>query len=101
MAAPGVGFQQDVVAQHVQFLLRLALHVAGTGIAQHAAQRALADGDGDAGAGAGHHRDQLAEVGADAAGALFFDQVAAQRDGGRSGSGHDGVHGGGGAHCPG
>ncbi|MDT4877468.1 hypothetical protein FQZ97_1129890 [compost metagenome] len=81
VAAPGVGFQQDVVAQHVQFLLRLALHVAGTGIAQHAAQRALADGDGDAGAGARDHRDQLAQFGVDAAGALFLDQVAGQGDG--------------------
>ncbi|KAG0923485.1 hypothetical protein G6F31_019487 [Rhizopus arrhizus] len=70
VAAPGVGFEQDLVADDVQLLLRFALYVAGTGLAQHAAKGALADGDGDAGAGAGDDRDQLAQVGIDAAGVL-------------------------------
>ena len=69
---PGVGFKQDLVADDVQLLLRFTLHVAGTGIAEHATEGALADGDGDAGAGAGHHGDQLAQVGIDAAGVLFW-----------------------------
>ncbi|MDR6139644.1 hypothetical protein QE438_002948 [Pseudoxanthomonas sp. SORGH_AS 997] len=81
VAAPGVGFQQDVVADHVQLLLRLALHVAGAGLAQHAAQRALAHRHRDAGAGAHDDGNQLAQFGADTAGALFFDQVAGQGDG--------------------
>ena len=79
VTAPGVGFQQDLVADHVQLLLRLALHVAGTGFAEHTAQRALADRDGDAGAGAGDDGDQLAQVGVDAAGMLLFDQVPGKR----------------------
>jgi hypothetical protein len=85
VAAPGVGFEQDLVAQHVQLLLRLALHVdagvaARCDIAQHAAQRALADRDRDGLAGARHHFDQQPQVGVDAAGALFLDQEARQRD---------------------
>jgi hypothetical protein len=87
VATPGVGFEQDLVADDVQLLLRFALHVAGTGIAEHATEGALADGDGDAGAGAGDDRDQLAQVGVDAAGVLFLDQEAGQRSTGHERAG--------------
>ena len=87
VATPGVGFEQDLVADDVQLLLRFALHVAGTGLAQHAAEGAFADGDGDAGAGAGDDRDQLAQVGIDAAGVLFLDQEAGQRSTGHERAG--------------
>src|SRR5690606_15304299 len=70
--------EQDLVAEHVELLLCLALDVAGTGLAQHPAQGALADGDGDGLAGAGDHLDQQAQVGIDAAGVLFLDQVTGQ-----------------------
>src|SRR3546814_5603778 len=59
--APGVGLQQDVVAQHVELLLRLALDVdartavAALGVTEHAAQRALADRHRDPLAGARDH----------------------------------------------
>ncbi|MNT76252.1 hypothetical protein D3C72_2152360 [compost metagenome] len=83
MAAPGVGLEQDLIADDIELLLRFALHVAGAGLAEHATEGALADGDGDAGAGAGDDRDQLAQVGVDAAGVLLLDQEAGQR-----GTGH-------------
>jgi hypothetical protein len=86
MPAPGVGFQQDLVADDVQLLLCFALDVAGAGFAEHAAERALAHGDGDAGAGTGDDGDELAQFGIDAAGLLFFDQEAGQRN---RGVGHD------------
>ena len=60
MAAPFIGFQQDLVAEHIQLLLRLALDVAGAGIAEHAAQSALADRRGDGLAGPRHHFQQEA-----------------------------------------
>ncbi|WP_200906591.1 aminotransferase class I/II-fold pyridoxal phosphate-dependent enzyme, partial [Gulbenkiania mobilis] len=50
---------------------------ASAGFAQHTAQRALADRDGDAGAGAGDDRDQLAQVGVDAAGVLTNPELRA------------------------
>ena len=43
MAAPFVGFEQDLVGQHVQLLLHFALHVLAFEAAQDAAERALAD----------------------------------------------------------
>ncbi len=81
VAAPGVGFEQDVVRQHVELLLRLALDVAGTGITEHTAQCTLADRDRDGLAGAGHDFDQQAQVGVDAAGVLFLDQVTGEGNG--------------------
>ncbi len=61
VAAPFVGVEQDVVGQHVELLLRFALHVVAAGFAEHAAfaaQGALADGDGNGLAGAGDDFDQ-------------------------------------------
>src|SRR5690606_14274834 len=63
--------------------LRLALDVdagaLGTaGVAEHASERALADGDRNALAGACDHFDQQAQVRADAAGTLFLDQEAGE-----------------------
>ncbi len=86
MAAPGIGFEQDVVAEHVELLLRLALHVAGAGIAEHAAQGALAHSNRNALAGARNDSDQLAQFRIDTAGVLLFDQEASQR-GTRHGNG--------------
>ena len=41
VTAPLVGLEQDFVGDHVELLLRLALHVVGTGLAEHARERAL------------------------------------------------------------
>jgi hypothetical protein len=71
MPAPLVGLEQDLVGDDVELLLRLALHVAGAGLAQHATERALADAIEIALHGARHHLDQQAQVGGDAAGALL------------------------------
>src|SRR5690606_16362170 len=99
VAAPGVGLEQDLVADDVQLLLRLALDVAGAGIAEHAAERALADRDRDAGAGARDHGDQLAQVGVDATGALLLDQMAGEGDG-MAGAGHGDLRSVGRSHSP-
>src|SRR5690606_29687248 len=48
------------------------------GVAEHASERALADGDRNALAGACDHFDQQAQVRADAAGTLFLDQEAGE-----------------------
>ncbi len=80
VAAPFIGFQQDLVAQHIQLLLRLALDVAGAGIAQHAAQSAFADRGGNGFAGPGDHFQQQAQIGVDMALMLGLDQVARQGD---------------------
>src|SRR3546814_3543617 len=82
---PGVGLEQDVVAQHVELLLRLALDVdvrtavAALGVTEHAAQRALADRHRDPLAGARDHLDQQPQLRVDVAGALLLDQEAGER----------------------
>jgi len=87
VAAPGVGFQKDLVRKHVQLLLRFALHVHAdcircAGLARYVAQQPLADRDRDALAGARDHFDQEAKVRNDAAvPALFLGQVLGERDG--------------------
>jgi selenide, water dikinase len=63
VAAPLVGLEQDLVGDHVELLLRLALHVLRARRAQHAGERALADGDADRLAGARDDLDQQAQVG--------------------------------------
>src|SRR3546814_458394 len=83
--APGVGLEQDVVAQHVELLLRLALDVdvrtavAALGVTEHAAQRALADRHRDPLAGARDHLDQQSQLRVDVAGTLLLDQEAGER----------------------
>ena len=80
MAAPFVGVEQDLVGQHVELLLRLALHVVAARFAEHAAQAALADGNGNGLAGTGDDLDQELEIAGDGAlCALFFGQIASQR----------------------
>src|SRR3546814_16939090 len=75
----------DLVAQHVELLLRLALDVdvrtavAALGITEHAAQRALADRHRDPLAGARDHLDQQPQLRVDVAGALLLDQEAGER----------------------
>ncbi len=87
VAAPFVGLEQDLVGDHVELLLGLALDVAGAGLAEHAAERALADLERDLLAGAGDDFDQQAQRGLQRGRrrrscviALLFDQVAGQRD---------------------
>ena len=81
VAAPFVGLDQHFVADDVQLLLDLALHVFAVRAAQHVAQGALVDGDGDALAGARHHLDEQAQLGRDAAVfTLLLDQVLRQAD---------------------
>jgi len=81
VAAPFVGIEQDVVGDHVELLLRLALDVLAAGFAQGLTQAALADGDGDMLAGPRHHLDQQPQVGGQQVlFALFFDQVAGEGD---------------------
>ena len=81
VAAPFVGLEQDLVGDHVELLLDLALHVLGLGAAEHAREPALADGDGDGLAGPCDHLDEKPEVGGDELlGALFLDQELGERD---------------------
>ncbi len=78
VAAPAVGLDQDLVGQHVELLLRLALHVRRTGRAEHAAERALADGMADCLDGARDHLQQQPKVGVEPVLAFAADQVMCQ-----------------------
>ena len=80
VAAPFAGAHEDLVAQHVQRLLFLALHVAGAGAAQHAGQRAEGHLARDGLAGQRHVGDQRVQV-AGGAGvpAAFLDEELRQR----------------------
>ena len=81
VAAPFVGFEQDVVGDDVEFLLRFALDVAGPGAAQHIGEGTLADVDRNGLAGPGDDFNQKTEVGGnDVFVALLLDEVARQRD---------------------
>ena len=74
VAAPLVGLQQDLVGDDVELLLRLALHVVGAGLAEHAGERALGNVDADRLHRARDDFDQQAQLGVDAPGALLLDQ---------------------------
>ncbi len=75
MAAPFGGFDEHLVGDDVQLLLRLALHVLAARAAQHADQRALVDVVRDLLAGHDHIADQAGEIAARLSRdrALFFD----------------------------
>ena len=62
VAAPFVGLEQDLVGEHVELLLHLALHVLGAGAAQAVGERALVDARADRLAGAGDGLEQQAQV---------------------------------------
>ncbi len=79
MAAPFIGLDQNLVRQHVELLLRLALDVAGPGIAQHAAQGALADRMRNRLARPGDDFDQQTQIRVDLIRTLRLDQKARQR----------------------
>ncbi|PRD38308.1 UNVERIFIED_CONTAM: hypothetical protein NCL1_03594 [Trichonephila clavipes] len=86
VAAAAVHVEQDVVGDHVQLLLVLALHVGAAGGAEHAGQRALADGGADAAAGIGGDFQGLDQVGGQAAvGALRVAQPGGKGDAGHRG----------------
>ncbi len=79
VAAPGVGFEQDLVGEHVELLLRLALHVATAGFAEDTAEVAFADRDRDGLAGTRDDFDEQTQVGIDVLmSALFLDEEARQ-----------------------
>ena len=80
VTAPLVGLEQDFVGDHVELLLRLALHVVGTGLAEHARERALGDIHTDRLAGAGHDLEQQTQIGGDAPGALLLDEKLSKGD---------------------
>ena len=73
---PFVGFEQDFIGQHIQFLLCFALYVIAAGFSQHIAQAPFADRDRNVQAGTGDDLDQEVEVCRDATGtAMFFDEI--------------------------
>ncbi|MNJ69194.1 hypothetical protein D3C77_655170 [compost metagenome] len=79
MAAPFVGFKQDLVGQHVQLLLHFALDVFAFQAAQDAAQGALADRMADGLAGARDHFDQQSHFRRQGlGGALLLHQVLSE-----------------------
>ena len=80
VTAPLVGLEQDFVGDHVELLLRLALHVVGTGLAEHARERALGDIHADRLAGTGHDLEQQTQIGGDAPGALLLDEKLCKGD---------------------
>ncbi|MND67602.1 hypothetical protein D3C80_590220 [compost metagenome] len=82
VAAPLVGFQQDFVGHHVQFLLHFALHVLGTHAAEHAAQRALGHRMADLLARARDDLDEEAQIGRRVVASGLLDQVATQGNAG-------------------
>src|SRR6478609_1399514 len=62
VAAPLVGLEQDLVREHVELLLRLALHVDGIERAMAVGERALAHAGADALAGAGDRLEEQAQI---------------------------------------
>ena len=65
VAAPDVGLHEDFVGEHVELLLRLALHVVGAGAAQPVGERAFVDAGADRLAGARDGLEQQPQVGVD------------------------------------
>ena len=82
MAAPFVGFEEDLVGDHIEFLLHFALHVLAVQAAQHAAEGALGHLMTDRLAGPCHDFDKETQVGRGIVAASLLDQVAAQGDAG-------------------
>ena len=78
MPGPLVVSQDDIVGQHIQFLLGFTLNVGGIGIAQDIAQRAQADEMGNLLDGAGHVLDDAREVRTEGMEALFMVQKRGQ-----------------------
>ena len=81
VAAPFVGLEQDLVREHVELLLHLALHVVRARRAEVARKGALVDCVADRLAGARHGLDQEAQVGVDERlVALALDEKAREAD---------------------
>src|SRR5205823_7326321 len=65
VSAPYVRLEQDLVREHVELLLRLALHVVGARRAEAVGKRPLVDARADRLAGAGDGLDEQPEIGVD------------------------------------
>jgi len=79
---PLVGFEQDVVGNHVQLLLHFALHVFSAHAAQNTTQRAFGDVVADFLARTRHHFDQEAQIGRGTVAAGLLNQIATQGNAG-------------------
>ena len=82
VTAPLVGFQQDFVGNHVEFLLHLALHVLGAHAAQHAAQCTLGYLMADFLTGPCDHFNKETQIGRGVVTTGLLDQVAAEGNAG-------------------
>ena len=82
VAAPLVGFEQDLVGDHVELLLHLALYVLAVQAAQHAAEGAFGHLVADGLASPCHNFDKEAQISRRVMAASLFDQVAAEGDAG-------------------
>ena len=81
IAAPFIGVEQDLVGDHVELLLDLALHVLAAEAAEHAAELALVHRMADRLAGARHDLDQQAQLRRQVAALpLLLDEETAQGD---------------------
>ena len=80
LAAPVRGAQEDLVGEHVELLLFLALHVGAAVAAEHVGERAVGDRARDRLAGLGDLQDEGVELaGGLGVAAAVFDQVFGER----------------------
>jgi len=82
VTAPFVGFEQDLVGDHVEFLLHFALDVFSAHAAEDATQRAFGHGVADFLASTRHHFDKEAQIGRRVVTAGLLDQIATQGNAG-------------------
>ncbi|MNY37801.1 hypothetical protein D3C86_1723860 [compost metagenome] len=82
MTAPFVGFEQDLVGDHVELFLHFALDVFSAHAAQNATQGAFGHGVVDLLAGTRHHFDQEAQIGRSVVAAGLLNQIATQGNAG-------------------
>ncbi len=80
VAAPFVRFHEDLVGEHVELGLRLALHVGRADRSEHVAERTATDGIRDRLAGARDGLEQKPQLGIQPVVALATDQIVGQRD---------------------
>ncbi len=82
VTAPFVGFEQNLVGHHVQFLLHFTLHVFGAHAAEYPAQGAFGYRVADLLARTRHYFNQKAQIGRGVVGAGLLDQITTQGNAG-------------------
>jgi hypothetical protein len=82
VTAPFVGFEQDFVGHHVEFLLHFALNVFSTHAAEHTTQGAFGYCVADFLARTRHHFDKEAQIGRSVIAAGLLNQIATQGNAG-------------------